>query len=301
MAKKQNNDLKTGLAVYGCGIIMIIIMVIGVLLKTAFVVVLKTIPLIVPIVFLFCCIYNIFMYNREDKKHIKSGFQLTEYEKSRLSEVKYNLSWAYDKKEECKGIIQNEGLRFRKDGRLSQKNYRAQDVQGALDNADKIISDNYPVYEMLCGLPNERYKSARKHFSKYTGFAFAFVLWLGMLFSYDNPNSAGIIAEIRDYVVDIKKTAKDGTHKAGEIMHRGLGKKDNTKNVKDSSSVVKQTIEKEDNIAEKQEDVSVEMKDESFADHFVKIFWVLVISYIVVRLLAMVYFMIKIKKPMVIK
>lgn len=298
MAKKQNNDLKTGLAVYGCVFICGIIMVIGVLLKTAFVVVLKALPLIVPIVFLFCCMYNIFKYNREDKKHIKSGFQLTEYEKSRLSEVKYNLSWAYDKKEECKGIIQNEGLRFRKDGRLSQKNYRAQDVQGALDNADKIISDNYPVYEMLCGLPNERYKSARKHFSKYTGFAFAFVLWLGMLFSYDNPNSAGIVAEVKNYVANIKKTAKDGKDVAFSIFKNNEKAKDD----KDSANVGMQSEQIDNNIAEEQDKETDEnITDISFADHFVKIFWVLVISYIVVRLLAMAYFMIKIKKPMVIK
>lgn len=295
--KNQNKDLKTGLAVYGCGIIMVV----GVLLMTAFVVVLKTLPLIVPIVFLFCCMYNIFKYNREDKKHIKNGFQLTEYEKDRLSEVKYKLSWAYDKKEECKRIIQNEGLKLNKDGRLSQRSYRGQEVQGALDNADKIISENNPVYEELCGLPKKRYKSARKHFSKYIGFAFAFVLWLGMLFSYDNPNSASVINEIRDYVVDIKKTAKEGTHIAGEMMHALFGKKDSTKKGKDSISVVEQTIEKEDNIAEKQGDASVEMKDESFASYLWKAFFILVISYIIMRLLAMAYYTVKIKKPVDLK
>lgn len=171
MAKKQKKDNN----LVGC--IIYILMVIA----TIVIISVQLIPILAPPAFIICALVYWIMYIWKDRPHVKAEFQLSVVEKSRKYEAGKKYIWAKDKLEECEQIIQNEGLRRNANGRLSQRSYRGQEVQGAIDNATKIKEENYPIWSYYDDLPMKRYKKAKKHFSRYWAFLGAFIIWAVML------------------------------------------------------------------------------------------------------------------------
>lgn len=138
-----------------------------------------------------------------------TDFELSDSEKNALRETASKYGWALDKLKELKRIIADEGLRYTKSGRLELRSHRAQDVQGAMNNTNQIIKDEKPVYEHLMGLPMERYKKARKHFSRYWACLLAFIVWFAIVatqpqkkmlvyHTYQTVEAVGTVASITD-------------------------------------------------------------------------------------------------------
>lgn len=185
MAKKiSKEDAKN----MGCALVAIVVTVVAIIAIIA----VQLIPIVLPPVFLICALVYWVKYRRKDLPHVKNNFQLSNAEKEEYVDAWQKYKWAKDKLEECDRIIKDEGLRKRADGKLVQRGYRAQDVQGAIDNAIKIKEENSPIWSYYYDLPMVRYNNAKKHFSRYWAYFLAFVVW-GILFA-TQPKS-----EMMDY------------------------------------------------------------------------------------------------------
>ena len=152
----------------------------------------QLVPIAVPLASAVGALVFFILYRVKDKPHVLAKFELSNQEKHTLADSAKNYRWALDKTEELKRVIKDEGLRYTQSGRLNQRSYRAQDVQGAMDNANHMIEKERPTYDYLIGLPMERYKKARKHFARYWGCFIAFVIWIGLILSQPR-------AEMLDY------------------------------------------------------------------------------------------------------
>lgn len=167
MAKKNKNDNP----VVGClAMIVIAIIVIAIIAV-------QLIPIVMPLASAVGALVFFIIFMINDKPHVRAKFELSSQEKHTLADSAKNYRWALDKIEKLKRVIDEEGLRFTKNGRLDCRSPRAYDVQGAMDNANKMIEEERPTYNYLIGLPMERYEKAQKHFARYWGCFIAFVIW----------------------------------------------------------------------------------------------------------------------------
>jgi hypothetical protein len=167
MAKKNKNDNP----VVGC-LAMIVIATIVITIIAV-----QLIPIVVPLASAVGALVFFIIYMINDKPHVRAKFELSSQEKLMLANSAKNYRWALDKIEELNRVIKDEGLRYTKSGRLELRSHRAQDVQGAMDNANHMIEEERPTYNYLMGLPSERYEKAQKHFACYWGCFIAFAIW----------------------------------------------------------------------------------------------------------------------------
>ena len=172
--KKKNEDLKNA----GCALVAIVISVVAIIAIVA----VQLLPIVIPPASIICALVYWIKYRRKDLPHVKVAFQLSNAEKEAYVDAWQKYKWAKDKLEECERIIRDEGLRRRADGKLNQQSYRAQDVQGAIDNATRIKEEYDPICSYYYDLPTVRYNNAKKHFSRYWAYFLAFVIW-GIIFA----------------------------------------------------------------------------------------------------------------------
>lgn len=269
MAKKKNEDTKN----VGCALIAIaltigaIFLVIGV----------QIIPLIAGPIFAICAIVYFFRYMSKDRPFVKNNFALTSTETSLLSETTEKYKWALNKKIELNRIIEDEGLRVNANGRLSQRSYRGQDVQGAMDNANGIISEEKPIYDYLVALPEDRYKKASKHFSRYWGFFLSFSLW-------------AIVLSTQPRTEMLNHHSYQTSEAVSSIMD--IWTSDNNEGNEATSSNTK--IEKKKDSKNKESHRSAPPKPNiTVWDAF----FILCFAYLVVFIIAKIYFSLKHKKP----
>lgn len=169
MAKKKQD--KNGNSVVGC-LVMIVIAIIVITIIAV-----QLIPIAVPLASAVGALVFFMIYMINDKPHVRSKFELSNQEKRTLADSAKNYRWALEKIEELNRVIKDKGLRYTKSGRLELRSHLAQDVQGAMDNANQMIKDERPTYDYLMGLPKERYEKAQKHFARYWGCFIAFAIW----------------------------------------------------------------------------------------------------------------------------
>lgn len=270
MAKKGNDkdNLKEQT---GCFLVLFLLLIIVTVIYIA----LWLIPLVVPLCFLIGFLVCWIRYQRNDKNLIRKKFWLTDEDQEQFKYVNSKLVSAISKKEEVLEAIEREGIHINKNGRISARSYRGQELQGALDNAEACIADMQPVYSSLREQPRRNWKTAKKHFSKAMGFGIAFFVWLGYLF-YSTDN---VVDGFMSYY-------SVGRSDIGELWSILDDDKD--------SINVKNVIEKTPEIENTSEELS---KQPSFVTILVKGLFIMLAVYLVVWLISIIIFIIRYRKP----
>ena len=272
MAKKNKN--KNDNPVLGClAMIVIAIIVIAIIAV-------QLIPIAVPLASAVGALVFFIIYMIKDKPHVKAKFELSSQEKRTLADSAKNYRWALDKIDELNRVIKDEGLRYTKSGRLELRSHRAQDVQGAMDNANQMINEERPTYNYLIGLPMKRYEKAQKHFARYWGCFIAFAIW-GCLF-LSQPRT-----EMLDY------HAYQTTEAVSRVTSVLFENKNNVDRTTDAE-LNTDTKTDENNNDRQQMDKSVPVKPDI---PVWKAFFVWAIAYLMVFIIAIIYFSRKNRKP----
>lgn len=266
--ERDKKQLKIGCALMVLTAIVVLI-IIGV----------QMIPLIAPFVVAICALVCFIKYMWKDRPHVRAKFELSEYERESLADSKEKYNWALDKIVELKEIITNEGLRYTAGGkRLELRSHRAQDVQGAMDNANRIISEERPMCEYYMALPMKRYKEARKHFSRFWGFFLSFAVW-GSLVLMAQPD----------------KLLEHHLNQTGEAISFVIDLWDSDKHNNNNSQYATDTVN-EANIAKELQPAKVQESEEPDITVW-SAFVVLGLVYLSVFVVTYIFFSVKHKKP----
>ena len=258
----------------GCIVLVLITIAIVVIIGV------QLIPLIVPFAFAICALVFFIKYMWKDRPHVHAKFQLSDSEIHLLSETAEKYVWALEKVEELKKVIADEGLRYTAGGkRLELRSHRAQDVQGAMDNANNIIAEVEPRYYYLRALPMNRYKASRKHFARFWGFLLSFVIW-GIIFM---PQHNAML----NY--HLEQTGEAIGFVVGLVLHDSQS--DNQKET--IETVAENTNEKQDAIEQPTEKKTIAKPDITVWEAFVT----MLIVYLVMFLATFIFFSIRHKKP----
>jgi len=270
MAKKNKNDNSA----LGC-LAMIVIAIIVITIVAV-----QLIPIAVPLASAVGALVFFIIYMIKDKPHVKAKFELSSQEKRTLADSAKNYHWALEKIEELKRVIKDEKLRYTKSGRLELRSHRAQDVQGAMDNANQMIEEERPTYNYLMGLPMERYKKAQKHFARYLGCFIAFVIWGCLILS--QPKT-----EMLDY------HAYQTAEAVSRVTNLLFEHKNNVDKNTDEELNTDTKID-ENNNDRQQTDKPIPVKPDITVW---KAFFVWAIAYLMVFIIAIIYFSRKNRKP----
>ena len=273
MAKKNKN----GDSAAGClGIIIIVITVYLVPIAA------RLVPIVVPFASVACALLFFILYRRTDRSHVIAKFKLSNQEKRTLADSAKNYRWALDKIEELNRVIKDEGLRYTKSGRLELRSHRAQDVQGAMDKANQMIKEERPIYNYLMGLPMKRYEKAQKHFARYWGCFIAFAIWGCLILS--QPRT-----EMLDYHA---YQTTEAVNRVTNLLFKNKNKVDKTTDAEHNTD----TKTDENNNDRQQEEKPVPVKP---AITVWTAFFVWSIAYIMVFIIAIIYFSRKNRKPQI--
>ncbi|MDE7357441.1 MAG: hypothetical protein K2M74_03290 [Bacteroidales bacterium] len=120
----------------------------------------------IPIILLIYGIASIFLFRgQKDKSLIQRNFWLTKSEKERF--IKFNNAyWFYrNKRDEAWKAVDREGIRMNKDGGISQRSYRGQDLQGAINESEKNMKILTPQLEEIRKIPQKNWKRVGRHFT----------------------------------------------------------------------------------------------------------------------------------------
>lgn len=288
MAKNKNNNEGWGSVIMQIGCLILITIVI--LVVTVFSVVVKCVPIALPIIFLIAFLTNYISWRNTDRIYAKTlKFGLTENEQERLTNLFSDLHFYINKRDNARNAAVNEGIRVNQNGRLSARSYRGQDLQGAIDESTSFIDQNIPEYDALRELPRVRWKRARKHYSKSIGYGIAILVWCGYFFIEAN----NISNNFSNYISSIGHTAESGFSLIGN-MWSDIFNKDSTKKKISDRNESKQ----EDSTKDKKQTIQ---KETTPYDDFVTTFWLssifMIISYWVVRIIGLIIFIIKYRKP----
>ncbi len=270
MAKKNKNDDSAA----GClGIILIVIAIRLVPIAA------RLVPIVIPPASAVCALLIFILYRRSDRPHVLAKFELSNQEKRTLVDSSKNYFSASDKMKNLKQVIKDEGLKHTKSGRLDQRTTRGVEVQGAMDNARQMIEEKRPTVEHLLGLPMERYKEARKHFAHYLGGFIAFVIW-GCL----------ILSQPRTEMLDYHTYQTTEAVSRVTNVFKSRNKVDKTPDAELNTDIKTD----ENNNDRQQEEKPVPVKPDITVW---KAFFVWAIAYLMVFVIAIVYFSRKNRKP----
>lgn len=270
MAKKNKNDNP----VVGC-LAMIVIAIIVITIIAV-----QLIPIAVPLASAVGALVFFIIYMIKDRPYVRAKFELSSQEKCALADSAKNYRWALEKIEELNRVIKDEGLRYTKSGRLELRSHRAQDVQGAMDNANQMIKDERPTYDYLMGLPMERYEKAKKHFARYWGCFIAFAIWGCLILS--QPRT-----EILDY--HAYQTA-EAVSRVTSVLFENKNNGDNTTDAELNTDT--RTDENSDDRQQAGKPVPVKPDITIW-----KAFIVWLIAYVIVFVIAIIFFSSKNKEP----
>ena len=274
--------MRDAVLLFGCLVTITIFVIIG----TLFFIAVKVVFLLIPILFLAYFLFNVITYNKKYRSLQASRFWLTSAEKQYFIELKDRLSAAVAQRDNAYRAAEAEGIRTNKNGRLSARSYRGQDLQGAIDDANYIINDDTPRYRHLCSLPQNRWKQARKHYSKYLAYALALTVWVSFLLI----KSDNYTANFSRYISGIGDTAVEGANVVSGIWSPFFSR--------DSTNSAAGPDKQPDTSTTN--DTPLTPADESYSNFtFALVCGTILslLSYLVVRLLALLIFMIKYRKP----
>lgn len=121
---------------------------------------------VVPLVFL---IYSIICFVRFrgnlDRWDIQHDFWLTKSEKESFVKIYSALRFYKNKKDEAWQAVSNEGISINKDGGISRKSYRGQELRGAIEESEEKIKYFTPQLEELEKVPLKNWRRVRRHFT----------------------------------------------------------------------------------------------------------------------------------------
>lgn len=290
MGNKKNDDVKE--AKKGC--LVLIALSVLILLVTMMSMFLQLVPLVVPAVFLILLIVNWYHYRKEDRPHLRNGFWLSEDDMDRYSLVSTVLETEKNNRNAVQAAVKNEGIHINQNGRISARSYRGKNLRNTLENANATIDEYLPVKIYLEGLPQERWKSARKHYSKYKGFLLAVIVWVFfMLFT-----TSDTINGFKQYVKGVGSTGGAGVSMVVDLWDDLLSNSTEDSTVAKSENQQKATTEEDKN---KKEESGMGALVDNFGTEFAGSLWkaliLMVVVYFVMRFIIMFVFSSKYKKP----
>lgn len=277
--KRDNRDEKN----VGC----VIAATVGVFVLTIVIMIFQSIPVVLPPLFLIAFLINYLLWRNNDKINaVNLRFWLDESEKKRFIELADALNYFEKKKTNAENAAVNEGVRVNKNGRLSARSYRGQELQGAIDESSDFIMKNQPIYENYQRRPLRRWKSAKKHYSKAFAFGISILIWSGYFF----VNADNVKENVPRYVSEIGDTANAGFSFIGGLWSGKEYKPAEEDSVK---------VEKKQSEDTKQEqDISISKNP---YDEFVDVYWLSTIlmvgAYFIAWIIGIIVFRIKYKKP----
>lgn len=286
MANKKSNNSENDIK-SGCFALAVLIgLSVLILLFTILSMLFQLIPIVVPTVFLIMSLVNWYIYRHKDWLHISNGFWLQEHEKNDFIYVANIIHKAEINRNNVHNAVQNEGIHINQNGRISMKSYRGKELRNTLENANATIDEYLPVYERLRNLPKNRWKTAKKHFVKYKGAAWACIIWISFLIiSVGNP-----ISGFKQYISKIGKTGESGIEMVTDMWSSILNSS--------TDSIAASSQEQSINTDKATETVCVE---NNFQIEFGKILWkdlfLSLIVYVILTVITTIIFRIKYKCP----
>ena len=277
--KDDANSAKTGcLALIGLSLLILLFTVVSILFQC--------VPLVVPIVFLIMFLAYRYTYRHTDWLHISNGFWLLDSEKEQFIRVGSAIYHAKVNRDNVHAAVQNEGIHINKDGRISAKSYRGQNLRSTLESANATIDEYLPIYEHLESTPKNRWKAARKHFARYKGAGWAFVVWAAFLvYSVGNP-----IPGFKQYVSNIGETGKSGVSMVINLWKSALDSSS------DSIAVSSEELPTEAGEDSEEADVEEDSSNEFAINLWTALFYSLM-AYVVLMAAANIVFRVKYKCP----
>lgn len=151
MANKKDSN---GAILTGIGIVAFLIIK-GIMLALA----------LIPIFFLIYGIACYFLFRGEkDQALIGRKFWLTKSEQKSYIDIYNAFDFFRNKRDRAWEAVSQENIRLNKDGSISQRSYRGQDLQGAIRESEEKIKQYEPRLEELKKLPRKNWKRVRRHF-----------------------------------------------------------------------------------------------------------------------------------------
>ena len=145
-----------------------------------------TILAIAPFILLLYGIICFFLFRgKKDKNLIQRKFWLSKAEQKSYIEINNLLYFYENKRDNAWEAVSREGIRFNKDGSISQRSYRGQDLQGAINESDEMIKKYKPRFEELKKIPSKNWKRVGNHFVNRIAMPVALCIGLIVTFYHD--------------------------------------------------------------------------------------------------------------------
>ena len=120
---------------------------------------------VMPFFFLIYGIVCFFLFRGEkDKSIIQRNFWLTVPEQETFINQYNTLHFYENKKDKAWEAVYREGVHINKDGSISQRSHRGQDLRGAINESEGYIKTTTPVLEHMQKIPIKNWKKVRRHF-----------------------------------------------------------------------------------------------------------------------------------------
>lgn len=165
MANKKSEDILAGIFIFLCVVALIIIAMIYLA------------AIITPIVILGLFLVNLFRYRSNDRYWRSVGFWLTQSEKDLFKQSRRDIENARKSQEEVAETLQNSNVAINKDGRISVRSYKGKALRSQLESANRTLDESAKLNYELSLVPQDRWKSAKKHYSMAVGWGCALIPW----------------------------------------------------------------------------------------------------------------------------
>lgn len=165
MANKKSEDILAGIFIFLCVVALIIIAIIYLA------------AIITPIVILGLFLVNLFRYRSNDMYWRSVGFWLTQSEKDHFKQSRRDIENARKSQEEVAESLQTGNVAINKDGRISVRSYKGKALRSQLESANRTLDESAKLSYELSVTPQDRWKSARRHYSMAIGWGCALIPW----------------------------------------------------------------------------------------------------------------------------
>lgn len=167
---------------------------------------------ITPFVLFFGWLISFFQYARIKRK-VKgnlSDFWLSATEKTQFQQVAGELSKAIGNIDKANQLGDSEGVGRNQDGQFSARGNRGKELRSFINQNQAVVNKHQDTFIYLQELPQQRWYSFRKKFSRAYAFGFGFIAW-GASLVYFVKQSFGDIKEgleaVAYYPIDVATMA----------------------------------------------------------------------------------------------
>lgn len=183
------------------GAVTIIIIIVAILYYAVI-----TLLAITPFILLLYGIICFFLFRgKKDKNLIQRNFWLSKAEQEEFIKINNLLYFYQNKRDNAWEAVSREGVRINKDGSISQRSYRGQDLQGAINESNEMIKKYTPRFEELKKIPSKNWKRVGNHFVNRIAMPVALCIGLIATFGPDlGINFGGLLGDkqIENVVID---------------------------------------------------------------------------------------------------